>query len=52
MSLKTKDSLNCPCNGIYKCGLHSVPKIIWPRDSPNYPKDVLDKFEQIFKDGV
>ncbi len=25
MSIRTKESLNCPCNGIYKCGLHSVP---------------------------
>jgi len=27
--IRTEDSLNCPCNGIYKCGFHSiVPKRI------------------------
>lgn len=28
MSIKTEESLNCPCNGIYKCGLHSIPKFL------------------------
>jgi len=26
--IKTEESLNCPCNGIYICGLHSVPDLI------------------------
>lgn len=34
MSLRTEDSLNCPCNGIFKCGLHSVPKFVSPCIQP------------------
>lgn len=22
--MKTNESLNCPCNGIYKCAFHSI----------------------------
>ena len=44
MSIKTKESLNCSCNGIYKCGLHSVPKFIKTFLITDYellnPKDV------------
>ncbi len=40
MSIKTDESLNCPCNGIYKCGLHSVPKFL------PFPK--INNYEQLY----
>ena len=40
MSIKTKESLNCPCNGIYKCGLHSVPTLTFEQYCS---KDMMDK---------
>lgn len=32
MSLRTEESLNCPCNGIFKCGLHSPVEVVSPLD--------------------
>lgn len=40
LSLRTEDSLNCPCNGIYKCGLHSIPKFL-PYPKINNPSELL-----------
>jgi len=33
MSIKTEESLNCPCNGIFSCGLHSIPKNIMSEEN-------------------
>jgi len=62
MSLRTEDSLNCPCNGIYKCGLHSIPKFLpYPKINNyvqlsnlvnQYSKKEMDKFVSIYLDNV
>ena len=46
MSLKTEDSLNCPCNGIYKCGFHSVPKFILEISDDHY-KELMKIIERM-----
>ena len=46
MSLKTEDSLNCPCNGIYKCGFHSAFKLL----TNPYTKEEMDKFFELYNE--
>jgi len=44
MSLRTKDSLNCPCNGIFKCGLHTpITYFVNP-----YSKEEMDKLFSLY----
>ena len=47
MALRTEESLNCPCNGIFKCGLHSVPKFIFRMDVNNHKQlmKIIKKME-------
>jgi len=48
MSIKTDESLNCPCNGIYKCSFHSpVPMKSWGRSTPlNMMERILDEYNE------
>lgn len=43
MSIKTEESLNCPCSGIYTCGFHSVPKKIFLMSTPKTRIDSIIK---------
>lgn len=45
MSIKTEESLNCPCNGIYKCDFHSAVLIKY--NNP-YSKTEMDKLCEIY----
>lgn len=40
MSIRNEDSLNCPCNGIYKCGFHSEAPKLFVVGHP--PAEVVD----------
>ncbi len=50
MSIKTKDSLNCPCNGIYKCGFHSPIELKFVTDP--YTREEREKFMKIYLEST
>ena len=47
MSIRTKDSLNCPCNGIYKCGFHSPPTKFVLRMTDDNHKELMKIIERM-----